>query len=91
MHFNYASCIFARSLFSFVWSHVNYQKYQEKGTKLFAEAHIQALSDKQLFSCFKPGIGQVPHSSSEVDKFAEETVVCSVYNAIVVKMLIIIS
>ena len=46
-------------------------------------------------SCFPPSKlalhWQVPHSSSEVDKFADETVVCSKYNAIVVKMLIIIS
>ena len=68
-------------------SHVNYEKYQERGAKIFSEAHAQVFDDKELLSSFKTGIQQVPHSSSETDMFANETVVCSVYNAIVVKML----
>ena len=45
------------------------------------------LHDKELLSFFKAGIQQVPYSSSEADKFADETVVCSMYNAIGMKIL----
>ena len=78
---------FGHSLFSLVRSHVNYTKYQEQGANIFAEAHTQVVDDKELLSSFKAGIQQIPHSSSDTDKFADENVVCSVYNAIVVKML----
>ena len=78
---------FGRSLFSLVRSHVNYTKYQEQGAKIFSEAHTQVVDDKELLSSFKAGIQQIPHSSSDTDKFADKNVVCSVYSAIVVKML----
>ena len=45
------------------------------------------LDDKELLSSFTAGIQQVPYSSSEADRFADETVVCSMYNVVVVKML----
>ena len=71
---------FARSLFS-------YRKYQEQSANIFAEAHTQVLNDKELLSSFKAGIQPIPHSSSDADKFSDETVVCSVCRAIVVEML----
>ena len=45
------------------------------------------LKCSMTLSSFKAGIQQVPYSSSEADKFTDETFVCSVYNAIAVKML----
>ena len=75
------------SLFSSVRSHVNYKKYQEHGAKIFTEPHTQVLDNRELLSAFKAGIQQVPHSSSDADTFADEAVVCRLYNAITVKML----
>ena len=85
MHHTWLS--FGRRLFSSVRSHVNYKQYQEQGAKIFAEARTQVLGDRELLSSFKACIQQIPHSSSEADKFVDETVVFSVYNTIIVKML----
>jgi len=69
---------FGHSLFSSVRSHVNYKKYQEHGAKIFTEAHTQVLDNGELLSAFRAGIQQVPHSSSDADKFAD-AVVCRLY------------
>jgi len=47
---------------------------------------LQVLDNRELLSAFKAGIQQVPHSSSDADTFADEAVVCRLYNAITVKM-----
>ena len=80
MIMHHALLPFARSLFS-------HRKYQEQGANIFAETHTQVLDDKELLSSFKAGIRPIPHSSSDADKFGDETVVCSVCRAIVVEML----
>ena len=78
---------FGRSVFLSVRSHVNYKKYQEHGAKIFSEAHTQVLDNIELLSTFRAGIQQLPHSSNDAEKLADEAVLCHVYKAILVKML----
>ncbi len=78
---------FGHSLFSSVRSYVNYKSYQENGPDVFAQARTHLLDNTEILSLFKSGIQTIPHGSTEADKFADEAVVCSVYQVIITKML----
>ena len=78
---------FGRKVFTVIRSFLNYDKYIEHGSEIFAKVRYNFLLDTEILSVFKSCVGSLYEPCSEEQMNIEDSVVIKVCKALLSKIL----